>query len=217
MTEPSDTPDQHELRDKIIGLGERSLRKSHYAALQRSLRELAERDRLIRAAYSDVIAAITGGRLVILDREELESTLISGGVWHELRDASQLREARSQITLELGDVPAADNLVLAFSEAATNTLKHAGGGTYRVARSGDDVQIILSDTGPGIDFRHLPRATLTAGWSGAQSLGMGFTLMLELSDRLLLHTDSRGTTLVIEKDVTTADKSGALDLQQLLV
>lgn len=215
MSAPSNTENQV-LRDKVIGLGERSLRKSHYAALQRSLRELEEKDQLIRAAYSDVIAAITGGRLIILGKDELDRVLVAkNGAQYELRDPSELAEVREWLRSELGASPATDNMVLAFCEAGTNMLKHAGGGTYRVAKKGDCVQVILSDSGPGIDFRHLPKATLTAGYSGAQSLGMGFTLMLELADRILLCTDGHGTTLVLEKNMTTAEKSGRLEMSRL--
>ena len=37
---------------------------------------------------------------------------------------------------------------------------------------------------------------------------MGFTLMMELTDRLLLCTDSRGTTLVLERDLTPPRQAG---------
>jgi anti-sigma regulatory factor (Ser/Thr protein kinase) len=89
--------------------------------------------------------------------------------------------------------------VLAFTEAATNMLKHAGGGRYTVARDGHLVRIVLADAGGGIDFKHLPRAALIPGFSTHQTLGMGFTLMLALTDRLLLTTDANGTTVILEK------------------
>lgn len=194
------------LRNKMIGLGERSLMKSHYAALQRSLRELEEKDQLIREAYSDVIAAVTGGRLVLLGQDELdEGMMTSDRPCREMHSPDQLGPARDTVREELGDLPVADDLVLAFSEAATNMLKHANGGRFCVRRDDGRVQILLSDTGPGIDFRHLPKATLMAGYSSAQSLGMGFTLMLELTDRLLLCTNSKGTSLVLEKDLAPAE------------
>lgn len=205
MSDPSDTATRAELRDKVIGLGERSLRKSHYAALQRSLRELEEKDRLIREAYSDIIAAMTGGRLIILDKDELDRGLFAhGGEEHVLRDPSDLGRARGRLHEALGEGPRVDDLVLAFSEAATNTLKHAGGGAYRVATRDGQARVSVSDSGPGIDFHHLPKATLMPGYSTVQTLGMGFTLMLELTDRLLLRTDEDGTTLVLEKDLSRA-------------
>lgn len=216
MNDPSDSAGREELRDKVIGLGERSLRKSHYAALQRSLRELEEKDRLIRESYSDIIAAMTGGRLIILGEDELDDAACGPSVQDfELRDASQLGEGRERLKSALGDLPIVDDLVLAFSEAATNMLKHAGGGTYRICGTKDRVQVFLCDRGSGIDFRNLPKATLMAGYSTAQTLGMGFTLMLELTDRLLLCTSAGGTTLVLEKDLSTAEKPPRRRLEPL--
>ena len=51
---------------------------------------------------------------------------------------------------------------------------------------------------PGIDFRTLPRATLQRGFSTASSLGMGFTIMLQVCERVLLSTHPGRTTVVLE-------------------
>jgi anti-sigma regulatory factor (Ser/Thr protein kinase) len=87
---------------------------------------------------------------------------------------------------------------VAYAEAATNALKHAGSGSCQLFRRGGTVQVAVSDTGPGIDFRLLPKATLLPGFSSAQSLGMGFTIMLDLSDRILLATAPGRTRVVLE-------------------
>ena len=179
-----------------------SERKRAEEEREEALRELREKDRAIRQAYSDVIDAVTGGRLVILGHDELESAS-SDAAARPMRSGSarELGEARHRVKRLVGDVPEADELLLAFSEGATNMLKHAGGGTYQVARTTARVQIVLADTGHGIDFRNLPKATLVPGFSTQQTLGMGFTLMMELTDRLLLCTDGSGTTLLLEKDI----------------
>ena len=52
--------------------------------------------------------------------------------------------------------------------------------------------------GPGIDFRTLPKATLVAGFSTAATLGMGFTIMLQLCDRVLISTHPGRTVVVLE-------------------
>ncbi|MBE0476305.1 MAG: PAS domain-containing protein [Coriobacteriia bacterium] len=169
---------------------------------RRSLRVLKDKDRAIRQAYSDVIDAVTGGRLILLGRDEIDSSIIArAGAPHELREPSQLAEARTRVRAALGEIPEVGDLLVAFSEGATNMLKHAGGGTYRICREGHRVQFILADEGPGIDFRNLPKATLVPGFSTGQTLGMGFTLMMELTDRLLLSSDPGGTTLLLEKDL----------------
>jgi len=169
-----------------------------------ALRALEEKDRAIRQAYSDVIDAVTGGRLIILGEDELGEALTgTTGEEFEIRDPAELGLARRRLQEELGDIPLLRDLTLAFSEGVTNMLKHAGGGTYRISKDRRCVRMVLSDHGRGIDFRDLPKATLLPGFSTKQTMGMGFTLMMELTDRLLLCTDIRGTTLVLESDLTS--------------
>jgi hypothetical protein len=63
------------------------------------------------------------------------------------------------------------------------------------------VYVFVADTGRGITLENLPKA-LTPGWSSEPSLGMGFTLMLEMSDAIWLSTGAFGTTLCVEKSVS---------------
>ena len=91
-------------------------------------------------------------------------------------------------------------------EALNNALKHAGGGTYQVFARDGRLQVAIADEGPGIDFRTLPRATLVRGFSTAASLGMGFTIMLQLCDRVLLCTRPGHTGVVLE--VAAARRDG---------
>jgi len=60
---------------------------------------------------------------------------------------------------------------------------------------------LVSDPGHGIDFSILPKAALMAGFSTKQSIGMSFSIMLDLSDRVLLSTQPGGTISVLEKGV----------------
>ena len=55
----------------------------------------------------------------------------------------------------------------------------------------------VEDKGPGIGSLILPRATLARGFSTKPSLGMGYSIMLDVVDRLLLKTDEWGTTLLL--------------------
>jgi anti-sigma regulatory factor (Ser/Thr protein kinase) len=89
-------------------------------------------------------------------------------------------------------------MLSAAGEALDNALKHAGGGAYQAFAREDCLQIAISDDGPGIDFRTLPRATLVPGFSTAASLGMGFTIMLQLCERVLLSTRPGHTVVVLE-------------------
>jgi len=187
----------------MVALALENVRLNHlYEAEHDAAIRLQEKDRVIRQAYSDVIDAVTGGRLVLLSPDEVDAVIMaetSGP--YEMREAGELSAARATVTGIVGDVDDLQGLLVAFSEGATNMLKHAGGGTYRVGRTDEKVQFVLSDNGPGIDFRQLPKAALLPGFSTTQTLGMGFTLMMELTDRIFLSVTPDGTTLVLEKDL----------------
>ncbi len=83
-------------------------------------------------------------------------------------------------------------------EALVNALRHAGGGTYQLFAREATLQVMVRDEGPGIDFRTLPRATLQRGFSTESSLGMGFTIMLQVCERVLLSTRPGRTSVVLE-------------------
>ena len=63
------------------------------------------------------------------------------------------------------------------------------------------IRVLIGDEGRGIDALQLPHATLMRGYSTVCSMGLGFTLIHELADRLYMATDTGGTTLIIEMAV----------------
>ena len=91
-----------------------------------------------------------------------------------------------------------NDLLVAANEGVVNGIKHAGTCEIQVYTVSNAIQIRISDNGPGIDFNDLPKATLIPGFSTEKSLGMGFTMLLSMCDRLLLSTGPEGTTLIIE-------------------
>ena len=88
--------------------------------------------------------------------------------------------------------------VIAACEAVTNSVKHAGSGQVQVYVKGRIAQVAVTDFGPGIDFSILPKATLIAGFSTKQPLGMGFNLMLEICERVLLATQPGFIRIILE-------------------
>ena len=87
---------------------------------------------------------------------------------------------------------------MASGEAVTNGVKHAGSCEVQVYTYGEAVQIRVTDHGSGIDFSDLPKATLLPGFSTKRSLGMGYAVILDICDRVLLSTSPEGTTLILE-------------------
>lgn len=171
--------------------------------LRRAEEELKEKDRAIRRAYVDVLGAVTGNRLVLMTPDEIEQAL-GKPVTDEFVVTSyrELAGARAKVKEALGEhfpqVKTGDEFIVGFCEALTNAVKHARRARYRVFKRGKNAQVLIADHGPGIDFKTLPSATLAAGFSTKRSLGVGFTIMLDLSDRVLLSTQKGNTSVVLE-------------------
>jgi anti-sigma regulatory factor (Ser/Thr protein kinase) len=182
-------------------------------------RALRRQEEGIRRAYVDVLDAVTGGRLILLTEEELAGQL---GV--PLTEAARI-DAPRDLSLARGSVahaaaerfpdwaPATD-LRTPTGEAMVNALRHAGGGSYQLFARDDTLQVLVRDDGPGIDFRMLPRATLQRGFSTAASLGMGFTIMLQVCERVLLSTRPGRTSVLLE---FAERRSPAQDIDEIAV
>ena len=171
--------------------------------LREAERALRQKEERIRFAYVDVLDAVTGGKLILLTDEQLSDELGTPlGQEVVFGAPAQLATARHMIvraadTCFPGGIRHTD-LLSTVGEALDNALKHAHGGAYQVFARGDCLQVAIADDGPGIDFRTLPKATLVPGFSTAASLGMGFTIMLQLCERVLLSTRPGRTVVVLE-------------------
>ena len=171
--------------------------------VRRAEQALRRQEEGIRQAYVDVLDAVTGGKLILLTEEALAgelgqplSDLIPISSPAQLAEARRLVAAAAELRYP-GQIDHAE-LLSPVGEALDNALKHAQGGTYQVFAGDGCLQVAISDAGPGIDFRMLPKATLVPGFSTAASLGMGFTIMLHLCERLLLCTRPGRTDVVLE-------------------
>lgn len=182
-----------------------ALSRAALTRLQRAQEQVAEQEQAIRQAYVDVLDAVTGGKLVLLTPAEMDAALGALlGVPRAIDDASQVREARALLRTTAGDMVPPDvlsSIESAMGEALNNVLTHARGGAYEVRLREAAVQVVVRDDGPGIDFRCLPKATLVPGFSTTQTLGMGFTIMLQMTDRVLICTSDSGTTVVLESSI----------------
>ncbi len=166
---------------------------------------LTESEEQRRVFNRDVLLAVTGGKLRLVDADEMpppdlvtQPPLLTLPL-REPADASALRHALLRIAGEAGMEPGrVSDLSTAATEAATNAIKHGNGGSASVWRSGEAVMVQVGDNGTGIAPAQLARATLEQGFSTRVSLGMGFHLMLQSSDTLALSTDPSGTVIFLQ-------------------
>lgn len=158
-----------------------------------------------RRFYKDALCAVTQGKLYLCEREELETAWADAGQSKgevEITATVDVPKSRHFVEKALSDEGLTDERIqdaaLCSTEAVGNVVKHADRGLLAVRSTEESVTIRIADQGPGIDFAHLPNAVLKGGFSTAPSLGMGYSILLEMMDRVHLSTDQHGTVLLLE-------------------
>ena len=199
-----ESADAYELLEAYnVGRDRWALSALDITGVRHAERALRRQEEDIRRAYVDVLGAVTGGKLILLTEEELAGQLGVPLMEPEhVAAPRELAEARGAIARTASErfpdwAPRTD-VRTPVGEALVNALRHAGGGSYQLFARDDRLQVLVRDDGPGIDFRTLPRATLQRGFSTASSLGMGFTIMLQCCERVLLSTRPGRTSVVLE-------------------
>ena len=172
----------------------------------------AARNRL----YHDVLFAATGGRLQLMNRQDMAPHLEG---WREKRELLVIHPSEIALARRLAEEVATaagldeegrSDAALCVSEAVTNALKF---GTRVIFRGGlfeDQMLFVIQDDGPGLERGLLPQVALQKGFSTGASMGMGFSLMLEMMDRVGLDTGPDGTTVLLSKNIV-ADTDLDLD------
>lgn len=179
-----------------------------------TLRAEREYSRRLARAYQDVLSAATGGRLALVEADEIRPLITDGEMLGELtlnhkmdgQAARRLVETAAQ-TAGLGSADLF-RLKVCASEAMTNVFKHAGKGRVEVRRTEGRLRVIVSDQGDGIPLEILPKAILVGGYSTKRSLGKGFSIMLQYLDRLTICTSSEGTTIILEREILQSASVG---------
>ncbi|HTE18172.1 MAG TPA: ATP-binding protein, partial [Armatimonadota bacterium] len=167
-------------------------------------RQVLDAEREQKRFSCEILLCVTQGKLRLVDPDEMpmEGSLALELAVEDGSDYARLRSELRQIAERAGmRSEAVDDMVLLVGEVITNSIKHAGGGRCVVAVTPERLVARVSDHGGGIRPEHLPAALLTPGFSTKVSLGMGFTLILELADRVWLSTGPRGTIVQVEKQL----------------
>lgn len=162
----------------------------------------------------DVVLAVTQGKFHLVESHEFHP-LPNAGPEYPLadpEDCAGMRRLLEPFAREAGmEEECVQDLLLIAGEAATNTVKHAVGGRWQAGHDGKGVWVRVWDTGGGIHANELPRVLFKKGYSSKISLGLGYTLMLSLSDEMLLATDATGTTLQFFKSMHKEEEAGEFD------
>ena len=163
--------------------------------------------------FEDVLEAVTRGRLVISDDWDItrlsnEGKKLGQAVVKEPGDIRTVRQAVKDCLKYMVPDPEVNKFLLCISEVATNMLKHASGGILAWYLCNDGkIRVMAEDSGPGLSLRDLPKATLVKGVKDKKALGLGFTIMMELMNKIYLKTGEHGTTLILEQKLDSSTGS----------
>ena len=170
-----------------------------------------------RAFYRETISSVTQGKLQIVSAEEVQPYMDRADIRLTVDTAADASTARHDIEEYCARIGlSGDELSLyitGLGEAITNATKHAPSGTVFAGSIAGEVWAGVNDNGPGISTLTLPKATLLRGYSTKVSMGMGYSIMLEVSDQVMLATGPSGTTVVLIKRLTGVEP--ALSLEDL--
>lgn len=175
----------------------------------------AEAEEAKREFYRKTISSVTDGRLNLVSYDEIEDIAAPGGTSFDLDKSSELTELRKCVNKSCIDIGLSEDqaysVVVATGEAAANAVKHAKGGSAIVSSVNGIVQILVKDSGQGMDALVLPRATLQKMFSTTMSMGLGYSLILTNVDRVYLATDTDGTWILMEKGAGTIEEQFDID------
>ncbi len=106
-----------------------------------------------------------------------------------------------------------EDIKAAVSEAVTNSIIHGYKDSYgtvvvNCTLKENTVEIVISDTGCGIENIDLARTPLYTGAKDSERSGLGFTVMETFMDNVTVESDlGKGTTVTLTKSFATPSPS----------
>lgn len=155
--------------------------------------------------YRETLRSVSNGKLEICEPEDTRKYELDADIAQLLTSPSELSYVRRLLEsyfISHGMQNEECGLFVAgVGEAMDNALKHAHCGHVFCGASDSEIWVGVRDEGPGIPALALPKATLYRGYSTKRSMGMGYTIILDASDRVMLSTGSEGTIVVLFKNL----------------
>lgn len=110
---------------------------------------------------------------------------------------SNLEKVLSNIEHLKNNLQKTYNLLLIFTELATNMIKHANGGIFTINIFNKIILMEFNDDGKGINLEKIPYVTLTNYSSKEDSLGYGFSICSALANKIYINTSEKGTNILV--------------------
>lgn len=190
-----DTPDGKRILTLCRDISERRLAEEKRCAYEKQSEEQKRR------FYRETILSVTDGKLAVCDPPELRPYLATTQLRLNVTEPSEVSSSRRAVKQFCEDHGLTgerlETFMIGVGEAITNAIKHAAKGRVQAGIKDGSVWVGVADKGPGIASLILPRAMLLRGFSTKPSLGLGYSIILEVCDRVLLKTGAQGTTVVL--------------------
>ena len=168
-----------------------------------------------RQFYRETIRSVTQGKLELVSFDEVKVYLESAELVVDVASPADTPIARHAITEFCNSRGLCDDRLglyeSAVGEAITNAVKHAKKGCVYAGFNDGSIYVAISDSGPGISALTLPGATLRRGFSTKTSMGMGYSIMMEASDNIILCTGAEGTIVVLSINTVASEQALSLD------
>lgn len=175
--------------------------------MQTEYRVTEESSKRVLNVYSDVIYAVTQGKIELIDDSEAAPLALEGVLYSEinLEDNETVEKAEvlaRQIFNEKGfDAETIIRKGACVKEAAINAIKHAGQGHLQLRILDDYLRAIITDPGKGMELTNLPTILFLRKTSTDHPQGCGYPAIMECADRIFLATSDKGTMLTLDFEI----------------
>ncbi|MBT2693624.1 ATP-binding protein [Bacillus sp. ISL-55] len=161
--------------------------------------------------FREEIYAATEKKMLLVTEQEIKEHSVGRLLFFKkLRTTKDIPKTREMLSKVLETKNVEDgcymNMLLAVSELTTNVIKHAERGSIMVIETDEEYICLIQDKGPGFELRDLKDKTLAAGYSTKDSLGFGFSILLKLTDQLLLANTDHGSIIAAKFRKDASDR-----------
>lgn len=172
--------------------------------MEREYRVTEENSKRVLNVYSDVIYAMTQGKIELIDDTEAEPLALEGVLYSEINlENNETVEKAEVLARKVFNEKGFDPETIirkgaCIKEAVINAVKHAGQGHLQLRILDDYIRAIITDPGRGMEFASLPTILFLRNNPADVSPGCGYPAIMECADRIFMATSEKGTILTLD-------------------
>ncbi|MDQ7826297.1 MAG: ATP-binding protein [Candidatus Eremiobacteraeota bacterium] len=179
-----------------------NIRSPRWCSAQGDAKVTSLHEKIFTCVRND-LSVLSGRKLsLVMERGELDSTLKGTALTREyigdLADMKKMKALLSHLSkdLRIGSEKW-NSIIVATSEALSNVIKYAGKGSVALWKNNSTLSVRIDDEGPGVRLKDILRSVFIKCHSRQRIHKLGYPLMMELADELIIYTGTEGTSLVL--------------------